>query len=88
MRDIHSICSHKPNLIFPKIKTAFFTVLPLTFMFFIVMEITNALIFMGKLAIASSSVREIRRITADPSLTARRLHQWCRIITTKAAMLA
>jgi len=88
MRGIHPVFRHKHKRILPKIKTAFFAILPLTFMFFIVMEMTNALIFMGKLAIAPSSVREIRRITADPSLTARRLHQWCRIITTKAAMLA
>ncbi len=88
MRGIHPVFRHKHKRILPKIKTAFFAILPLTFMFFIVMEMANALIFMHKLAIACSPVREIRRITADPSLTARCLHKRCCIITTKAAMLA
>ena len=72
---IHRIVKSAFEFFFPKKATAFVAVLPSALMFFIVVKVADARVFMLKLAIATPSIREIRRIAANPLLAARRLHQ-------------
>jgi len=53
----------------------FSALLPSALMFFIIMKVADAIVFMLKLAIASSSKGKVRRITANPLLAARGFYQ-------------
>ncbi len=73
--NIHRIVKSAREFFFPKKTTALFALLPSALMFFIVVEVADARVFMLKLAIASPSIRKIRRIAAYPLLAARGFHQ-------------
>ena len=50
------------------------------------MVVADAVVLMGKLAMAAPTIRKIGGIATDPLLAATGLHQRCRLIAAKTAM--